>query len=81
MCNLHLEGILFIQIDNIDYYYSQIDLEIDNESFDYNIEDVDYIKNLFETIKSYLLEKFNEKWREYIVEILLRYHSNGLISR
>ena len=80
MCNLHLEGILFIQIDNIDYYYSQIDLEIDNESFDYNIEDVDYIKNLFETIKSYLLEKFNEKWREYIVEILLRYHSNDLIS-
>ena len=80
MCNLHLEGILFIQIDNIDYYYSQIDLEIDNESFDYNIEDVDYIKNLFETTKSYLLEKFNEKWREYIVEILLRYHSNDLIS-
>ena len=73
MCNLHLEGILFIQIDNIDYYYSQIDLEIDNEFFDYNIEDVDYIdyiKRRFETIKSYLLEKFDEKWREYIDEIL-----------
>ena len=64
----------------LEYYYSQIDMEIDYEFFDNNIEDADYIKKRFETLKYNLLDKFNEKWREYIKEILLRYYSNGLIS-
>ena len=66
----------------LEYYYSQIDMEIDYENFDNNILDVDadYIKKRFETLKYNLLEKFDEKWKEYIVEILLRYYSNGLIS-
>ena len=64
----------------LEYYYSQIDMEIDYENFDNNIEDADYIKKRFETLKYNLLDKFNEKWREYIKEILLRYYSNGLIS-
>ena len=55
-------------------------MEIDYEFFDNNIEDADYIKKRFETLKYNLLDKFNEKWREYIKEILLRYYSNGLIS-
>ena len=61
-------------------YYCDIDVKIDNEQFDNNIPNADYIKDHIDILKYGVLSVLNLKWRDYLKDIILNMYLHGVIK-